>query len=306
MYRFDLDKAVAAWRHSLRRDSELQGDDLDELESHLREHVAQLTREGTPQIDAFDRALNRLGSHADIEAEYRKVRFSRSRRRGSMLRNVTRSTTMLRTYATVAIRGLRRHPGTTRIGPLAFFSVDANPRYRVMSVRLASGGVRRAVDRVRLVWEEMLPRVPFEFTFVDDQVARAYRSETKVQALVRVAAGLAVLLACLGMLGLASISSIQRTKETGIRKVMGATVTQIAVLLSTDFLKPVALAVLVGCPFGYLLTKAWLQDYAYRIELSPLGFVSAAATSLAVAFLAVSYHVTKTALVNPTESLRYE
>ena len=190
------------------------------------------------------------------------------------------------------------------IGPLAFFSVENNPMYRVMSIRISSGDVRSTMARVRLVWEEMLPGAPFEFTFVEDQVARAYRSETQMRSLVSVAAGLSMLIACLGMLGLASISSIQRTKETGIRKVMGATVAQLVVLLTTDFLKPVVPAVVVGCPLGYLIMRSWLVDYAYRIELTPTLFLPVAGAGLAIAFFTASYHAVKTAWSNPIESLQ--
>ncbi len=192
------------------------------------------------------------------------------------------------------------------IGPLAFVSVDAELSYRLMSLRLDSGDLQAGVERVRAAWEDRLPGVPFEYTFVDDQISSAYRTASRIRGLIGFAAGLTVLIACLGMLGLASISAVQRTKEAGIRKVMGATALQIVLLLSKDFLKPVAVAAVLALPMAYLLMRGWLEDFAYRVELSVPVFIATAAACLLVAFATVSVHAAKAARANPADSLRYE
>ena len=192
------------------------------------------------------------------------------------------------------------------IGPLAFVSVDAELSYRVVSLRLDSGDMQSTLQRIKAAWQERLQGVPFEYTFVDDQIADAYRTTARIRGLIGIAAGLTVLIACLGMLGLASISSVQRTKEAGIRKVMGATVLQIVLLLSKDFLKPVAAAAVIALPVGYLLMRGWLEDFTYRVELQAPLFVAIAAASLLIAFATVSLHAAKAARTNPAESLRTE
>ncbi len=141
------------------------------------------------------------------------------------------------------------------ISPLAIISVETEQIYRVLSLRLSTTDLRETVARVEAAWAEVLPLTPFEYVFLDDQVDRAYRTEQQVRGIVGLAALLAILIACLGMLGLASFSVIQRTKEVGIRKVLGATVTHIVLLLSKDFAKPVLVAILIALPIAYVLMR---------------------------------------------------
>ena len=120
------------------------------------------------------------------------------------------------------------------------------------------------------------------------------------------AATLAILIACMGMLGLASFSVVQRTKEVGIRKVLGATVTHIVLLLSQDFAKPVLVAILIALPIAYVLMHRWLEDFAYRVEISWSVFLLVGLSALGIALLTVSYHAIRAATADPVETLRYE
>ncbi|HMB94391.1 MAG TPA: ABC transporter permease [Rhodothermales bacterium] len=194
----------------------------------------------------------------------------------------------------------------TPIRPLAFFSVEADSMYRVLALRLAGGNLHEAVAEVEAVWQEVLPHAPFEFTFLDDQIDQNYQTEQQLRQVVGLAALLAILIACLGMLGLAALNTQQRTKEIGVRKVLGASGTHILLLLSRDFTRPVLLAILLAAPVAYLLMQYWLSDFAYKIELGGSVFAVAGLTALVVAWLTVSYHAIRAALADPVQSLRYE
>ena len=144
------------------------------------------------------------------------------------------------------------------------------------------------------------------YTFMDKRFVQIYDAEERLAQVFRVFSLLAVLMACLGLFGLAAFTAEQRTKEIGIRKVMGASVSGVVFLLSRHFLKLVVLAVVGSAPLVYLLAERWLQDFPYRIEISWRIFLMAGLIALLVAFLTVSYQAIKAARTNPSESLRYE
>lgn len=193
------------------------------------------------------------------------------------------------------------------IRPLAFVSVRADTLYRVLGVRLAAGAQpRAALASVAAAWKEALPHAPFEFTFLDDQVEQGYRTEQQMRHIAGLAAVFAIVIACLGMLGLAALSTQQRTREIGVRKVLGASAVQILVLLSRDFTRPVLLAILLALPVAYLLLQRWLGDFAYAIELSAGIFLGAACTALLVAWLTVGYYTLRAARTDPACALRHE
>ena len=146
----------------------------------------------------------------------------------------------------------------------------------------------------------------FSYTFVDDHLNRLYASEDEVRTIFSVFSLLAIVIACLGLFGLSAFIAEQRTKEIGVRKVLGASVAGIVVLLSKDFLKLVGLAFVVAMPLVYLALRRWLEDFAYRIEISWWIFLMAGLIALLVALLTVSYQAIKAALANPVRSLRYE
>jgi putative ABC transport system permease protein len=164
-------------------------------------------------------------------------------------------------------------------------------------------GVLSAVERL---WKHTLPNRPFAYFFADEGFDKQYRSEDRFGQLFLNFAILAIFISCLGLLGLASYSTLQRTKEIGIRKVLGSSVGGIVNLLSKDFLKLVLIAFLIATPLAYLGMHKWLQDFAYRIDLSWWLFALAGALALLIALVTVSFHAVRSAMANPTKSLRTE
>lgn len=189
--------------------------------------------------------------------------------------------------------------------PVAFFCQPSSTNR--LFVRLKSGqDISEAVAAVAEVIKKHNPGYPFEYKFMDEQFDRLFRSETLISMLARLFAGLAIFISCLGLFGLAAYTAERRTKEIGIRKVLGASVAGIVGLLSADFLKLVGLAFLIAAPLGWFLMDQWLADYAYRIDISWQVFVAAGLLAAAVAFLTVSFQSIRAALANPVKSLKNE
>ena len=173
-------------------------------------------------------------------------------------------------------------------------------------VKVAPGGARAAMATVRDVWDRVAPGAPFEAFFLDDELRSLYAREARLGKIIGAFALVGLVIACLGLLGLAAYAAEQRTKEIGVRKVMGASVTSVVALLSKDFLGLVLAAALVAAPVAYLTMDRWLDGFAYRIEVSPLLLVGVALGALLVAFATVGYHALRAATADPVESLRYE
>ncbi len=155
-------------------------------------------------------------------------------------------------------------------------------------------------------WTTFIPERPFEYYFLDASFDQLYRAEQRAATLFSVFTGLSLVIACLGLFGLAAFTAEQRTKEIGVRKVLGASLTDIVVLLSKGFATLVAVAFVVAVPLAYFAMDRWLQNFAYRIEISWPIFLIAGLSVLLVALLTVSYQAVKAALTDPVESLRYE
>ena len=173
-------------------------------------------------------------------------------------------------------------------------------------LRLSSGDLSATLERLASVWRAFVPDVPFTYHFLDDVWQAQYQAERRLGYLTAGFALLAILIACLGLFGLVAFTAEQRTKEIGIRKVLGASVTSIVALLSKDFLWLVAVAFVVAAPVAYLAMRRWLEGFAYRVEIGPGVFLLAGGLALLVALVTVSYQAVKAALADPVESLRYE
>ena len=176
----------------------------------------------------------------------------------------------------------------------------------VVALRLAGGDIPGVLAELERVWEATGTSMPFEFSFLKDELNQLYEQEQRTAKVFGAFAGLAILIACLGLLGLAAFTAARRTKEIGIRKVLGASVPSIVVLLTKDFLLLIAVAFVMAVPVAYLAVQRWLDDFAYRIDVSWLLFAGTGAVVLLVALLTVSYQAIRTALTDPVESLRYE
>jgi putative ABC transport system permease protein len=155
-------------------------------------------------------------------------------------------------------------------------------------------------------YKQAMPTAAFQYDFVDDLVAREYRQEQRWQTIIGIAAGLSILICSLGMFGMAHLSTRQRMKEIGIRKVLGASVGAIVSLLSKDFIGLVFLGLAVASPIALWATNRWLQNFAYRIELQWWMFVVAGFAAAGIALLTVSFHSIKAAMANPVNSLKSE
>ena len=175
-----------------------------------------------------------------------------------------------------------------------------------VSVRLSPGNLADKVAILQQTWKAVAPNKPFRFTFVDDDLQRQYEAEQRLVRIVTIASGLSILIACLGLFGLATLAVVRRTKEIGVRKVLGASVTSIVSLLASDFLKLVLIATIIATPIAWYAMHRWLQDFAYKIDLTWWVFALAALLVMVVTFVTVSLQSVKAALTNPVKSLRSE
>ena len=175
-----------------------------------------------------------------------------------------------------------------------------------LSVKLSAGNLPEKVAMLEQTWKNIAPNQPFSFTFLDEDLQRQYESEQRLGRIVTIASGLSILIACLGLFGLATLAVARRTKEIGVRKVLGASVPSIVNLLAQDFLKLVLVAILIASPLAWGAMHQWLQNFAYKIDVQWWVFLLAGVLALLVAFLTVSFQSIKAALVNPVTSLRSE
>lgn len=191
-----------------------------------------------------------------------------------------------------------------KIEPLIMFVAPDYVRYLLVKVRPEN--IRSTLADIEQAWQTLLPGRPFDYGFLDQHFEDIYRSDQKTAALFAAFAGIAIFIACLGLFGLASFTAEQKTKEIGIRKVLGASVAGLVFLLSREFTKWVALACLIAFPLAYFVIQDWLSNFAYRTEIEALTFLLAGGLAVAIALVTVSFQAVKAALVNPVEALRYE
>jgi putative ABC transport system permease protein len=190
------------------------------------------------------------------------------------------------------------------IKPFGFFLNEAG--VDKLFVKIDADKTTETVDKIKELWSTLVPDRPFEFTFQDEQVAKLYASEVKFQNLFSIFTLIAILIACLGLFGLSAYTAQQRTKEIGIRKVLGASVLSVTRLLSKEFLKLVLIAIVVSIPIAWYGMREWLQNFAYHVDLKPWMFVVSALAAIAIALLTVCFQSIRAATANPVNSLRNE
>lgn len=191
-------------------------------------------------------------------------------------------------------------PIVLMISPGSFNSISV--RYKPQNAE----DITSVLNFLQNKWQEYRPNYPFTYSFLDENYNQLYLGEKKLSQIFGVFSVIAIFIACLGLFGLASYSAEQKTKEIGIRKVMGANVRNIVFLLSKEFAVLVIIATLVSWPVAYLIMTRWLENFAYRVNLQLLTFFIAALTAFLIAFITVSYQAIKAAIANPIKSLRYE
>jgi putative ABC transport system permease protein len=174
------------------------------------------------------------------------------------------------------------------------------------ALRISSQDIPETIGLMRKTWNEIQPDKPFAFSFLDDRLSAQYEKEKKWEMIVRFSSGFAILITCMGILGLTLITINRKVKEIGIRKILGANIHQIVGLIIKEFVLLVATANIIAWPFAYYTMKRYLENYFYRISLSPQYFIFAAMLSIIIVVGTVIYLVIKAAAANPVESLRYE
>jgi putative ABC transport system permease protein len=199
----------------------------------------------------------------------------------------------------------------TSIQPLYLLS---ETKYEnAVSVKIRSNGkstteFKAVLAKMEKTYKEVYPTSSQDFlpSFFDDTLAKFYEKEARQAQILNTATGIAILISCMGLFGLAAFVTQQRTKEIGIRKVLGSTIYQIVGFLSKDFLSLVVLSIVIASPIAYWLIKKWLEDFAYRVNISLWIFVLAGVVSIVIAILTVSYQSIRAALLNPVKSLKVE
>jgi len=190
------------------------------------------------------------------------------------------------------------------IGPLVLF-LDRSEVFN-MYIKVSGNNLPSMIQQLQSIWKERVPFRPFEYHFLDEDYNSLYKSEQTTAKVFTVFSALAILLACLGLFGLAAFTTVQRTKEIGIRKVLGASLGNIAAMLSSHFIKLVAISILIASPVAWWACNKWLQDFAYRIPVEWWVFILAGIIAITITVITVSYHALKAATANPAKSLRTE
>ncbi len=197
-------------------------------------------------------------------------------------------------------------------GPLSkeiknqIFITSKDKGYANFYMRIKAGNQLRAIADMQKQWNNLLPGVPMKYSFLEEDINNYYRSEKTWSQIVGWASSISIFLGCLGLLGLTTLAAINRTKEIGIRKVLGSSPKGIAILLSKDILKPVIAAMFIAFPVAWWAMNKWLQGFSFRINISWLVFAVAGLTVLCIALLTVSFQAVKAAMANPVDSLRSE
>jgi len=173
-------------------------------------------------------------------------------------------------------------------------------------VRIEPGKERKVIENITAFYSKVNPGYPININFLDDTFKAQYLSEERTLTLAKYFAYLTILISCLGLFGLAAYDTERRTKEIGIRKVLGANTKILVALLSKDFMKLVTIAIILSSPIAYYLMNKWLQDFVFRIDISWWFFVAAGTMALVIALITVSFQAIKAAIANPVKSLRTE
>ncbi len=211
---------------------------------------------------------------------------------------------------TFTIKGVTKdfHFGSMKeeIAPIIFFNVQFATQFRFLSFKIKPGNVPATVNALQDKWAVLMPGAPFEYKFMDDTLAKLYKSEIQLKKASYTATILALIIVLLGVLGLISLSIQKRTKEIGIRKVLGSSVTGITSLFLKEFLAVILIAGVVACPVAYIIMNKWLQEYAYRVDITASPFILSILALGGITALLIFIQTIKAALANPVNSLRTE
>jgi len=186
------------------------------------------------------------------------------------------------------------------------FQLNNRPQYNYLIAHAKAGNMSSVLSSIEGTWKRLNPNEPFEYNFLDEDFQKNYEADMRLAAIVRNFTIIAILISCLGLFGLATFSAEQRTKEIGVRKVLGASIGSVVGLLSKEFLKLVLIAIVIASPITWLVMNKWLQDFAYRTNISWTVFVITALIAASIALFTISFQSIRAALANPVKSLRTE
>jgi putative ABC transport system permease protein len=189
--------------------------------------------------------------------------------------------------------------------PPRIFIVDPD-LFNVLSVKLSGSDLATTLRGIDAAWHEVMPQLPIDRIFLDDRIVRLYRDVTRQGRLFTAFTGFAVVIGCLGLIGLSAYTAERRTKEIGIRKALGASTSAICRLLIWQFTKPVLLAIALAWPVAWWFMRGWLNGFAYRIDLGPEPFLAAGLGAVAIAVATTAFHAVQVARSRPVSALRYE
>ena len=175
-----------------------------------------------------------------------------------------------------------------------------------MLVKVSSQDLPASVEKVKSIWKELNPNKPFDYSFLDEDVAKQYASYQRWMNIMSMATGFAILISCLGLFGLSGINAVNRTKEIGIRKVMGAELSTIFILLNRQYIGLSLIAYALAIPFSWWVMNKWLDDFQFKVTMGWELFTVSVLVGIVIALFTVSYHAIKAAFVNPAETLKYE
>ena len=178
--------------------------------------------------------------------------------------------------------------------------------YSQAGIKLATTNVASTLQSVKKVWEQTFPDFVYEYKFFDEKIDNFYKQENQLSQLYKIFAAIAIFLSCLGLYGLASFMAVQRIKEVGIRKVLGATSGNIVYLFSKEFILLIVIAFAIATPISWYYMHQWLQDYVYRINISWWIFFAGGLAAMFIALATISFQAIKAAIANPVKSLRTE
>ena len=178
--------------------------------------------------------------------------------------------------------------------------------YRQASIKLSTANIASSMQSIKKIWEKAFPNYVYEYRFLDDKIESFYKQENQLSNLYKIFAVIAIFLSCLGLYGLASFMAVQRIKEVGIRKVLGASVSGVVYLFSKEFIILITIAFIIASPLAWYFMNQWLQDYVYRINISWWIFIVGGISAIVIALITVSFKAIKAALANPVKSLRSE
>ncbi len=190
--------------------------------------------------------------------------------------------------------------------PIAFLMPSDPGNYGTISVKISGNNISGAINHLEKTWTQFVPDFPFQYTFLDENFGRLYEAERRQGQVFTIFSGIAIFVACLGLFGLAAFATSQRTKEIGIRKVLGASVSSVVMLLSRDFVRLVIIALVIATPIAWWTMYNWLESFAYRINIEWWLFGLAGVLAIAVAVFTISFQSIKAAVANPVHSLRSE